>query len=174
MQGEFNDLTTNNTATTFTNMTNNLSLSDELTASENYVRKMGTAYSAGKWAKRIVIATGITLTVSAAAILGGNMITNVYVGNAPAIASGYIFKMDKNSIYYEFAIESNPNNYPVTFRLYDDKTPIFTLDCSSPIGYTGYVDMVESLDKAIYEIYFTNRLDYKRTLLKGSISLTEE
>ena len=174
MTGEFNDLTTNNTATSFSNTTNNLALSDELSADANYVRKMGTAYSAGKWAKRIVVITGITMTVSAAAILGGNVITNVYVGKAPTIASGYVFKMDEYSIHYDFAIESNANNYPVTFRLYNENESIFTLDCSTVQGYTGYIDLAESLDKVIYEIYFTNRLDYKRTLLKGSLIVTEE
>ena len=83
MNGEFNDLTTYNTATTFSPNTNNIATSDELSADPNYVRKMGTAYSAGKWVKRVVVITGITLTISAAAILGGNYITNVYIGKVP-------------------------------------------------------------------------------------------
>lgn len=175
MTGEFNNLATNNTATTFSSATNNTATSDELSATDNYVRKMGTAYSAGKWTNRIIKVTGITLTISAAAILGGNVVTNAFIGKAPVVASDYVFKLEQYSIYYKFAIESNDNNYPVTFRLYEDTNkPIFTLDCSQIYGYEGYVDLAQSYEKIIYEIYFTNRLDYKRTLLQGVLTYLEE
>ena len=140
MNGEFNDLTTYNTATTFSPNTNNIVTSDELSADPNYVRKMGTAYSAGKWVKRVVVITGITLTISAAAILGGNYITNVYIGKVPVLAIGTVFELEQDSLKYQFTLESNANNYPVTFKVYDDKTTVFTMDCTEVKEYIGSVD----------------------------------
>lgn len=174
MNGEFNDLTTYNTATTFSPNTNNIATSDELSADPNYVRKMGTAYSAGKWVKRVVVITGITLTISAAAILGGNYITNVYIGKVPVLATGTVFELEQDSLKYQFTLESNANNYPVTFKVYDDKTTVFTMDCTEVKEYIGSVDSLGYGKDITYEIYFTNRLDYRKSLIKRTLTIPEE
>lgn len=171
MTGEFNDLSTNNIGVSFSNNTNNTALSDELSASSNYVKQMGTAYSAGKWAKKILVVTGITLTVSAAAILGGNYIKNVFIGDVPVLADDHVFKLEENIFNYSFAITENKNNYPVMFRVYEDvRKPLFTLDCSISQSYEGTVEIDDIQKNYKYEIFFTNRLDYRRTLVKGNVS----
>ena len=174
MNGEFNDLTTYNTATTFSPNTNNIVTSDELSADPNYVRKMGTAYSAGKWVKRVVVITGITLTISAAAILGGNYITNVYIGKVPVLAIGTVFELEQDSLKYQFTLESNANNYPVTFKVYDDKTTVFTMDCTEIKEYIGSVDSLGYGKDITYEIYFTNRKKKKKSLIKRTLTIPEE
>ncbi len=175
MTGEFNDLTTNNIATTFTNTPNNIATSDELSADPNYVRKMGTAYSAGKWVKRAVLITGLTLTISASAILGGNYIKNVYIGAVPSLATGHVFELDGNTLKYQFTIESNQNNYPVTFKVYEKNNGVvFILDCSSIKEYVGSVEQLKYNTTYTYDVYFTNRLDYRKSLIQGTITTPEE
>ncbi len=176
MEGEFNNLSTDNLATNFTNSPNNLELSDELAADPIYTRKMGTAYSAGKWAKRAVVITGITLTVTATAILGGNVIRNAYVNNPPKLVDGYQFVItEDNTLDYQFTIADNQNNYAVKFIVYQKSNErLFYLDCSTPQEYRGTIEELPINKHITYQIYFTNRFDYQKNLIAKTIWTAKE
>lgn len=176
MEGEFNNLTTNNIATTFNNRPNNIQTSDELTADPIYTRKMGTAYSAGKWAKRVVVAVGLTLTLTAAAMLTGSVLNNAYVVDPPSLGSVATFYLEKdNSLSYAFTISKNIQHYPITFTVYEDKDePLLTLDCTNEGDYQGKVENLGYGKTITYDIYFTNNIDYRRSLRKGTIVTYKE
>ena len=176
MQGEFNDISTNNIKTTFNNTPNNIQLSDELTADPVYTRKMGTAYSIGKWSKRVLVAAGFTVTVTAAAVLSGGLGKNVFVSNPPvAEAVSFDFAKEESKLYYSFTIKENKKNYPITLSVsIKDEKPFYTLDCSLPGEYKGEVEGFEVGHYYIYNLSFSNKLDYKGSLTKGTIDTYKE
>lgn len=176
MQGEINNIQTDNIKTTFTNNTNNIQTSDELQADPVYVRKMGTAYSIGKWTKRITVAVGFTITVTAAAVMGG-LGKNAFVPDPPkAEGINFEYSKDLNTLSYYFNIKENKRNYPITFSvtIEGEKNPYYTLDCTQIGEYKGVVGDFEIGHFYVYSLSYSNRVDYTNTLSKGKINTYRE
>ena len=172
MNGEFNELATNNTNITFTDTPNNIQVSDELTADPIYTRKMGTAYSIGKAVRVTVIAVSCSLIVAGGAlsITTNTTFHNAYLGTLPTIANvniGYVGE----TLDYSFDIE-NKGSLNVYFDIYVEKELSQSLDCSATDSYIGTIEGL-GLNKQIeYKIYCTNNIDYKKTLVSGSYITT--
>ena len=177
MEGEFNNLSTNNIGTTFDSKPNNIATSDELSADPIYVRKMGTAYSAGKWTKRVAVTAGFVVTMTAAAIMSGSVVKNIYVANPPTVKEAIIsFSNEEYVLHYSFRVEKNSQKYPITFAVYEDgdKTPFYKVDCSTVDKYEGYVDGFEEGHLYEYKLSFTNRFDYVGTIKQGKVDTLKE
>lgn len=169
MDQEFNNLDTSNIETTFTNNTNNLATSDELQVDPIYVRQMRNSYAASKRGKRVITIAGISLILTATAILSGNIISNVFIVNPPTIEeSNLLIVENTDTLSYDFTL-TNKGNYKITFVVSIGKETVFTLDCSVTDTYTGEVKDL-GLDKKVhYDISFTNRFDYKKSILNGNL-----
>lgn len=168
MDSEFNDLSTNNLETTFSNSPNNLETSDELTASENYVTKMGTNHSIAKGVNRAIVTTALSVSIST----GGYMLlTNSMVHNPTTIDNvSFTYKENIDSLHYEFFI-TNTNEYPTTFSIYyeKDKVVIFTLDVTKEGVYQGDVTSLGYDRTVVYDVSYKAN-DYIGTLYKGKVT----
>ena len=162
MNGEFNDLTYNNTKVTFTNATNNTELSDELSAALMYQDKMGTQYSKRKRASRIVTATGIAILVTAASIASRTLISNAFILNPPK-AKMEVCEVVDNQFHYSFTI-TNKGEYKIYYSISVDNVEKLKKDCSAPSTYEGYFSDIEEGQKGLFSIEFTNSVDYKKTI----------
>ena len=162
MNGEFNDLTYNNTKVTFTNATNNTELSDELSAALMYQDKMGTQYSKRKRASRIVTATGIAILVTAASIASRTLISNAFILNPPK-AKMEVCEVVDNQFHYSFTI-TNKGEYKIYYSISVDNVEKLKKDCSTPSTYEGYFSDIEEGQKGLFLIEFTNSVDYKKTI----------
>lgn len=169
MNQEFNNLKTENIKTTFSNNTNNLATSDELQVDPIYVRKMRNSYAASKKGQKVITITGISLLLTATAILSGNIISNVFIVNPPTIVeSNFLILENTDTLSYNFTL-TNKGNYKVTFKVSCNKETLYTLDCSNPDNYTGEILNI-GLDKKVhYDISFTNRFDYIKSILNGNL-----
>lgn len=176
MQAEINKVDTDNIKIEFSNNPNNLQLSDELEADPVYVRKMGTAYSIGKWTKRITVAVGFTITVTAAAVMGG-LGKNVFVPDPPKVQDiAHEFSKADNLLTYRFNVTENKRSYSLIFSITikGEKNPYYTLDCSQIGEYKGEVGDFEVGHLYVYSLVYSNRLDYKNALFKGEIDTYRE
>ena len=162
MNGEFNDLTYNNTKVTFTNATNNTELSDELSAALMYQDKMGTQYSKRKRASRLVTATGIAILVTAASIASRTLISNAFILNPPKVKMEVCEIVD-NQFHYSFTI-TNKGEYKIYYSISVDNVEKLKKDCSTPSTYEGYFSDIEEGQKGLFLIEFTNSVDYKKTI----------
>ena len=162
MNGEFNDLTYNNTKVTFTNATNNTELSDELSAALMYQDKMGTQYSKRKRASRLVTATGIAILVTAASIASRTLISNAFILNPPK-AKMEVCEVVDNQFHYSFTI-TNKGEYKIYYSISVDNVEKLKKDCSTPSTYEGYFSDIEEGQKGLFLIEFTNSVDYKKTI----------
>ena len=162
MNGEFNDLTYNNTKVTFTNATNNTELSDELSAALMYQDKMGTQYSKRKRASRLVTATGIAILVTAASIASRTLISNAFILNPPK-AKMEVCEVVDNQFHYSFTI-TNKGEYKIYYSISVDNAEKLKKDCSTPSTYEGYFSDIEEGQKGLFLIEFTNSVDYKKTI----------
>ncbi len=166
MDQEFNDLTTDNLSTSFSNNTDNTSTSDELSASENYVTKMGTSYSIGKAISKVVVITGVSVTLGA----GGYTLLNSMVRNPATIANAtFTYQENLDTLHYSFDI-TNDKEYPATFSVYkkSDKEVIYTLDVTKTGTYSGDVTKLGYDMTLVYEVSYTAN-DYVGTLYKGEV-----
>jgi hypothetical protein len=164
METEFNDLTTDNLKTDFSNSPDNLTTSDELSASENYVNKMGTAYSISKGVSRAATITGITLTLSA----GGYLLGNSMISTPPTVSDSSIIWNEEGSIHYLFTI-TNDKNYETTFTLLHQDETIFALDVTTPGKYEGDTPVLTYREEVTYQISYHPTQDYIGVLLKGTL-----
>ncbi len=162
MEGEFNSLTTKNAEVTFSTSTNNTATSDELTAALMYQDKMGTNYSKGKAAVRMINITGITLILTAAAIKTGNFIANVYIVNPPTI-SNETYEVKDNVFSYSFEV-ANENKYSVKYYLLVNNKTIIEGECSASDTYSGSYEGLKTNDKLNFYVQFSNRFDYKKII----------
>ncbi len=169
MDQEFNDLSTTNIKTTFTNNANNLATSDELQVDPIYVRKMRNSYAASKRGQKVITITGISLLLTATAILSGNIISNVFIVNPPTIVESNMLILENTDTFsFDFTL-TNKGNYKVTFKVTVDKETIYTLDCTVPDTYTGEIPDIGFDKKIHYDVSFTNRFDYKKSILNGNL-----
>ena len=162
MEGEFNNLTANNTPITFTGKTDNIATSDELTASPIYQDKMGTKYSKGKAVSKSVTAAGITLIMTAAAIKTGSLISNAYVLNPPSISKTN-FICENHVFSYSFTV-TNKRGYAVSYHLLVNEEEVLNEDCTEEKEYVGTYDKLSSGDNCKFYIAFTNKVDYKQMI----------
>lgn len=174
MEGELNNLTTNNTKITFNNTPNNVQQSDELKADPLYYRQMGTAYSLGKVVKRSVIAVGLVITATSGGIMASNAFSNSYV-KSPTVTDISVLgeKDNPNAINFSFSITKNENNYTVLFTLADLKGEyLYSFRAKEIKSYNDVVTDLEAGKKYQYKISFTNDIDLVRELNKGIVATT--
>ena len=116
--------------------------------------------------RRIVKATkvvGITLTITAAALLTGTVVANVYLGKLPKLEN-LEYVVDGNNINYEFDIINKGRMY-ITLEVYDEqKNNLFTLDVTKEDKYQGTIDELLYETNYIFKIVSTNKFDYKKNL----------
>lgn len=173
MNGEFNDLTTNNVNVTFNSKPNNTQQSDELTADPNYVRKMGTAYSIGKRVKTSVIVLSSSLIVAGGAlsIMANTSFHNAYIGTLPTLSE---FRVTHGlNLEYYFEIE-NKGSLKVYFDVYIVDELKSSIDCSETNTYSGTIEGLPLGKEINYSVYCTNNIDYKKTLTSGSYIAVEQ
>ena len=138
---------------------------------------MGTAYSAGQWSKRTLVTVGFVVTMTAAAIMSGSVVKNIFITNPPTVKEVIINYVNEDyKLHYSFLVEKNVKNYPITFSVYIDsaKEPFYSIDCSQVNTYEGYVDGFSDGHGYKYTLSFTNRLDYVGTIKKGNIDTYRE
>lgn len=162
MEGEFNNLSCNNTNITFSVATNNIATSDETTADPIYTRQMGTAHSRAKKVSRAVTITGIAITFTAVAISGGTIIRNIFVPSPPTVSSPMV-AVENNVLKYSFTLE-NKLEYRTTMHLMIDKTIVLEKDCSIAQEYSGEYSPIGKGSKYKFYVTFTNSLDYIKTI----------
>jgi hypothetical protein len=162
MNGEFNDLTYDNTKVTFTNAPNNTELSDELSAALMYQDKMGTQYSKRKRASRLVTATGIAILVTATSIASRTLLTNAFILNPPKVKMEACEIVDYQ-FHYSFTI-TNKGKYEIYYSISVDNVEKLKEDCSSPSTYEGYFSAIKEGQNGLFLIEFTNKVDYKKTI----------
>ena len=116
--------------------------------------------------RRIVKATkvvGIALTITAAALLTGTVISNVFLGKLPKL-DNLEYVVEGNTVNYEFDIVNKGRMY-VTLEVYDeDKNNVFTLDVTEENSYQGTVDELLYDTNYVFKIVSTNKFDYKKNL----------
>ena len=166
MESELNDLSTNNTNVTFSNNTNNTETSDELKALPVYTLNDETNYAKRKRISRIIVATGISL-ITAGSIVG---ISNVFITNPPEVSNLSItISNESDSLHYYFIV-NNESNYNVIFTLSVPEQDKRTIDVSATGIYEGDETNLGYEKNISYKIVFSNRLDYKKTLISGSVT----
>lgn len=166
MDNEFNDLTTDNAATSFDNNPNNVQTSDELEASAVYTDKMGTAYSIGKAASKAAAVVGVSFSLTG----GAFMLTNSFIKTPPTISETNISPISENGEYslsYSFTIE-NKNSYSISFGVYEDQVeePIFKMDVPKEEKYEGKIEKLKVNVSYRYSISYTNNTDYTGILIE--------
>lgn len=175
MNGEFNDLSTRNNEPTFSLSTNNVATSDELNVDPVYTEKVVNSYAAGKKAKKITKIVAITFAVASAALLGGNFLTNAFITNPPSVSkSEFIILEGTDTFSYKFTLTNKENRYSVTFLVKSDTEKYLTLDVSKTNTYEGKIENLGYGKTITYTISFTNKLDYKKNLLQGSLVIPGE
>lgn len=163
MEGEFNNLTFDNTKTIDLNKINNIETSDELTAALMYQDKMGTVYSKRKKAARVVSATGIALLATAASIRTGTLISNAFVLNPPTVAINSCEVVD-NTFKTTFKM-TNKLTYKVSYFITVNSETIVNENCSEAKDYIVTFTEFKEGDACSFYIEFSNKVDYKTKLL---------
>ncbi len=158
MTGEFNDFQYNNTNITFTNKTNNIATSDELSATLLYQDSMGTNYSRKKRVAKAVGATGIAILLTAASVRAGTAITNAYVLNPPKTDTE-TFKVEEGTFTYSFNL-NNEGKYQTTIKIAVNDVVRYSEDCTAPGAYEGSFSDFETGERGLFYIEFTNGVDY--------------
>ena len=162
MANELNDLTYDNTKTTFTVATNNIATSYELDAPLMYQTKMGTNHSRSKGVVRAFNFAGISLILTAAAIKTGSLISNVYILNPPSISdANYVLK--GQTFEGEFTV-SNKGRYHIYYYLLVNDEKVISKDCSEEETYYVSYDKLNNGDVGHFYIEFSNDVDYKKVI----------
>ena len=164
MDGEFNNLSINNTPITFTGKTDNIATSDELLAPAIYDTKKATAYARSKTIAKVISATGIAIIATAASIKAGALISNAFVLNPPSI-SNTVFDVNDGIFAYSFSV-TNQNEYKVEYYILVDGLVVVNEDCSLTNDYDGSFSDINDDQKGCFYIQFSNNVDYKKTLIK--------
>ena len=162
MEGEFNNLGINNAPITFTGKTNNIATSDELDAPLMYQDKLGTNYSRGKKAAKMVTLTGVALILTAAAIKTGSLLTNAFIVNVPTVENEK-FEVIEGVLNYSFEI-TNKGKYQVYYIINVDNVNIVKQDCSNPDTYVGTFNEISDGQTGHFYIEFTNSVDYTKRI----------
>lgn len=163
MEGEFNNLAINNAPITFTNNTNNIATSDELSAPLLYQDTLGTKHSrAAKKVTKAAIATGIALLVTTAAIKTGSIVSNAFVLNAPTVTESS-FAFEEGVFHYSFII-ANKGNYQIKYYISINDEVKFSAECSEETTYSGSYDEIEPGERGSFYVEFTNGVDYKKRI----------
>ena len=171
MSEVINNLTYNNTPITFDGKTDNIAQSDELEASLVYQDKMGTKYSRSKNIARAFNMAGISLIMTAAAIKTGSLISNAFVSNPPVI-SEHTCRLVDHTFQAVFTI-SNPGKYTIYYYLRINDQQVAKEECSEEKEYVFLYDGLNKGDKGEFSIYFTNRVDLKKTIESYTFNLEE-
>ena len=164
MEGEFNNLTFDNTKTVDISKVDNIKTSDELTAALMYQDKMGTEYSKRKSAAKVVSATGIALIATAASIRTGTLISNAFVVNPPT-AKIAVCEVVDNTFHIKFDI-TNKISYKVQYFILVNSETRVNRECAEERTYDIKFDEFNESDSGTFYIEFSNRVDYKIKLVK--------
>ena len=162
MDGEFNNLSYDNTNITFSVATDNIATSDELSADPIYQRQMGTNYSKGKKVGKAVTIVGISIAFTATAIATGSTLANIFVPKPPTI-SNQSYVVEDGSLKYSFKVD-NPKSYKTTYYVELDETIVLNDSCQESKEYCIVYSPVVSGQKCRFYINFTNSLDYHKTI----------
>ena len=170
MNNEFNDLNTDNTKTTFNNTPNNVEQSDELNAPPVYTIEKETHYAKSKKVSKAIIYTGVSLIFVSLAIYGVRYLTDQFVSNPPkANETSFSVGETTDSFSYSFTI-TNKNHYKVFFEVKRNNEDFYKIEVSDEARYEGTLESVGYNKKIDYEIWFSNRVDYTNTILKGTLT----
>ena len=155
---EFNDLTTDNTAT-----------SDEIRPNTDYVRYGKTEYAKAHSFSKSAVLTASLLTVSA--VGGGALLKNGFLGSAPELTVPPQVEYVDDTASYTLSIE-NKGRMTATLSIYIgySSDTIHTKDISK----TGeYQDTVTLNPDTFYilSVDVTNHLDYHKNLYKEVLAL---
>lgn len=162
MDGEFNELSYNNTNITFSATTNNIATSDETSADPIYQRQMGTNYSKSKKAAKGVTIAVLAFSFTAIAVSTGSVLKNIFVWNPPTISNQSIV-VQGETLTYSFTVK-NKMNYKTTYYLEINGERVIDELCSESKDYSGEYSPVASGDRCKFFITFTNSIDYYKTI----------
>ena len=163
MDSEFNDLTTNNLATSFDASPNNIATSDELSAPAVF---QGTLTS---YAKSRRIAQGITTAIAILSVgVGGvSFLTSQFVDTPPTISANTIdISSTEDCLDYAFAID-NPKGYAAAFEVLIEEKTIYTLEVTEGKTYSGSVTDL-GYDKSGRYVLHYQAGDYRGVLWEGT------
>ncbi len=148
MESQWNDLNTDN-----------LALSDELSAPGVYEVGKETAYARSK-AIRVATISVSTLLIAAGGALGIESL-NPFMTGLPEI-SNTSFRLEANTLFYSFDIV-NEGNYSVTFYVEAEKAsePVFETDISSPGHYEGTAENLKIGIAYVGRYTVSNGFDYQ-------------
>ena len=170
MDDEYNNLNTENTKTTFSNNTDNLGTSDELNAAAIYSVDKDTQYARAKRLRAVIIAVGASLLLVGTAI----GFHNAFIADPPKVVNfAFTPSESSDSISYSFSVV-NIRKYKVTLIVTIPEQEDFTLDVSSQEDYSGTLSNLGYNKTIKYKIDFFNRIDYKQTLVSGSVTTIME
>lgn len=150
MDMEGNDLTTDN-----------LALSDELSAPSVYSERKDTAYAKRKRVQGVAITLTSLLVVAGGAIGIGSI--NPFLKGLPRISESY-YAYEDGALRANFTLE-NEGNYKAVFFLQAEKasSPLYRADISAPKEYSLVVEGLRS--GVVYQGKWTvsNGFDYEQT-----------
>lgn len=156
MEGEFNNLVYNNTATSFSSSTNNTATSDELLTNSSFQ----TTYSKSKKKKGKIV--GISIALTTTAIMSGGVLINTFIKNPPKVVNPSYSLV--NSVFsFSFDI-SNPKNYKIIYVLKVNEVEVINEEASKETHYEGSYSKLKKLDQGEFIVSFSNRLDYIKNI----------
>ena len=160
MEGEFNDLATDNLATSFDNSPNNLSTSDELSASEVYDDSKKSSYSLAK--KVAAVATVAVSLVTASTVLSNLTSQKPYI-EVISIA----VNESTSSLDYEFKTHS-VNNYFAFFtvKMEGIENPLLEFDITSLQTYSGSVTLPQK-GNGTWQFSYASTIEGTKTKLRS-------
>lgn len=160
---EFNDLTTDNTATSFDPSPDNIATSDETEAAPVYAEETVTQYAK---AKRVAAAVTTTIAVVSVGVGGVSLFNTTVVDTPPTISeeSTFVVSDTEDSFTYDFTV-TNDKQYTMSFDIYIETEVKFTLDVTEAREYSGTVTGLGYNKEGYYEItYIVN--DTSNSLVK--------
>lgn len=166
MDGEFNNLSYNNTGTSFSANVNNIQTSDELSADPIYTRKMGTSYSISKGVAKAVVAAGITVTAVGGGMGIYSLFSNSFV-TLPTVSDNPIaVSTTDDSLSYDFEVD-NDSGEKFDFYVYVKDNLVFSLDIHESGKYQGTIPNLGYDVSGHYEFLYSNGVDYTHAVLEG-------
>lgn len=159
MDEEFNDLSTDNTATSFSNSPDNTAASDELDAPAVYDTKKRTSYAIAKAAT--IGSVALTMVAIGATLLSSLTKSKPFV-NVDSIA----YVASTKTLDYHFStLDASGYNVFFTVNLIDRDSPIFDLDITETKTYSGSINIPKE-GEGLWHIYYAETLEGQRTELR--------
>lgn len=159
MDEEFNNLSTDNTATSFSNSPDNTATSDELDAPAVYDTKKRTSYAISK-----AVAVGsVALTMVA---IGATLLSSLTKAKPFVNVDNIAYVASTKTLDYHFStLDASGYNVFFTVTLADLDSPIFDLNITETKTYSGSIDIPQE-GKGLWHIYYAENLEGQRTELR--------